>query len=312
MLEIKRIVPSHGCDIRLLQTEGKSILLDTGMFHCSENTIKLIKEELHGRSLDSILISHTHYDHVGGIPALREAYPGIKVYGSEYAEYVLKRNGARKVMHQLAWDALKTYAGEDAILPQYDENSLFIDEILNDGDEISLGDATLKVYETPGHTKCSLTFFEPENRDLFLSESTGVYVDSSWVDVSILSGYEETMHSIRKCAALHAKTLYIPHYGKLEKNTPDEFFELAERSAEAFKNLIFEHWENGCSDEEVMAACRNSIWMTKVKGHEDQPQAAFDANTKAFLNVLKREFFEEYEMLLNPSSQHKLAQELKI
>lgn len=292
MLYVKHIVPSKGCDAHLIETEEKAVLLDTGMFHCAENTVKLVKEALCGRKLDFILLSHTHYDHVGGIPALRNAYPDIRVYGSEYAAYVLEREGARRVMKQLACDAVKTYVGEHATLCEYDENTLFIDEIIKEGDEISLGSKVLNVYETTGHTKCSLTFFEPESRTMFLSESTGVYVDPSWIDVSILSGYKKTIESIEKCAALGAEILYVPHYGKIEEISPDDFFVLAMRSAEAFKNLVFEHWSKGCSDEEVMEACRKQIWMIKVKGHEDQPLAAFDANTKAFLNVLRREFVD--------------------
>lgn len=292
MFDVTRIVPSKGCDAHLLQTEEKAILLDTGMFHCADNLVKILKEALHGRTLDFVLLSHTHYDHVGGIPALREAYPSLKIYGSEYAAYVLGRDGARRVMRELACNAVKAYVGEDATLCDYDENALFIDEIIKEGDEVSLGSKILKVYETRGHTKCSLTFFETESRTLFLSESTGVYVDPSWVDVSVLTGYQETIDAIKKCAALGAKTLYVPHYGKIDEVSPDDFFALALHSAEAFKNLVIEHWEQGCSDEDIMEVCRNKIWMTKVKGHEDQPLAAFDANTKAFLNVLRREFLD--------------------
>lgn len=290
MLSIKRIIPSSGCDVCLIQTKEKAILLDTGMFHCGKNTVKLVQKELKGRNLDFILLSHTHYDHVGGVPALRESYPGIKVYGSEYAAYVLKRDGARRIMRELASDAAKTYCGENTTLCEYDEDALFVDEVIKEGDLINLGSINLQVYETPGHTKCSLTFFEPESRTVFLSESTGVYVDSSWVDTSILTGFEETIESIKKCAALKANILYIAHYGILKEIAPKSFFELSIHSAAMFKNLIFEHWDKGCTDEEVMDVCRQKIWMTKVKGHEDQPLAAFDANTKAFLNVLRREF----------------------
>lgn len=296
MLSIKRIIPSNGCDVCLIQTNEKAILLDTGMFHCAENTVELIRDELKGRNLDFVLLSHTHYDHVGGIPALRKTYPDIKVYGSEYAAYVLQREGARRVMRQMAFDAVKTYIGEDASLPDYDEDALFIDEAIHEGNKIALGEEALDVYETPGHTKCSLTFFEPASRTLFLSESTGVYVDPSWVDVSILTGYEETIESIKKCEALNATTLYIPHYGILNELPPRTFFDLSLHSAAMFKDLIFEYWEKGCSDEDVMEVCRKTIWSTKVKGYEDQPLAAFDANTKAFLNVLRREFSDENHM----------------
>lgn len=300
-MNVTRIVPSKGCDVYLIETKEKVILLDTGMFHCGENTVRLVKKALCGRKLDFILLSHTHYDHVGGIPALREAYPGIMVYGSEYAAYVLRREGARRVMKQLACDAVKTYVDEHANLCAYDEEALFVDKMIKEGDEINLGSKILKIYETTGHTKCSLTFFEPESRTLFLSESTGVYVDPSWVDVSILSGYSKTIESIEKCMILDAKRLYIPHYGEMKEIPPSDFFALAMNSAKAFKDIVLSHWEQGCTDEDVMEICRNKIWMTKVKGHEDQPLAAFDANTKAFLNVLRREFFQFNE---NSHNQH--------
>ncbi|MDD3289593.1 MAG: MBL fold metallo-hydrolase [Eubacteriales bacterium] len=289
MLKVKRLVPSRGCDLYLLQTEEKAAVLDTGMFHCAEQTVAVIREALEGRHPDFVLLTHTHYDHVGGIPAIRKAFPGIKVYGSAYAAYVLQRPGARKVMRQLGLEAAKTYIGEDAELDAFDENALCVDEIIGEGDEIDLGSRRLRVYETPGHTTCSLTFYEPEDKILLLSESTGVYVDPTWVDVSILTGYGQTMDSIEKCKALGAETLYVSHYGKISDLSPEAYFTLAKNSAAAFKNLVLKEWGRGCCDEEVMQACREQIWSTKVKGHEDQPVAAFDANTKAFLNVLRKE-----------------------
>ncbi len=279
MLKVKRLVPSKGCDLYLLQTEEKAVILDTGMFHCAEQTVASIREALDGRHPDFVLLTHTHYDHVGGIPAIRKAFPGIKVYGSAYAAYVLQRPGARKVMQQLGLEAAKAYIGKDAILDPFDENALCVDEIIGEGDAVDLGSRRLEVYETPGHTTCSLTFFEPEDKILLLSESTGVYVDPTWIDVSILTGYGQTLDSIEKCRALGAETL-----------SPEAYFTLAKNSADAFKDLVLGRWAKGCCDDEVMEACRTEIWKTKVQGHEDQPVAAFDANTKAFLDVLRKEF----------------------
>jgi len=274
----------------LLRTEEKAVILDTGMFHCAQRTVELIREHLDGTQPAFVLLTHTHYDHVGGIPAIREAFPGIKVYGSAYAAHVLGRPGARKVMRRLEAEAAKTYKGNTAALAEYDENHLYVDEIIAEGDEIDLGSRRLRVLQTPGHTMCSLTFYEPEDKILFLSESTGVYVDPTWIDVSILTGYGQTIDSIEKCRALDAETLYVSHYGKISDLSPEAYFTLAKNSAAAFKELVLKEWENGCCDEDVMQACREQIWASKVQGHEDQPIAAFDANTKAFLHVLRKEF----------------------
>lgn len=293
VLAVKRIVPSKGCDMYLIMTEEKAALLDTGMFHCADTTVKLIKEALGRRTLDLVILSHTHYDHVGGVPAIRKEFPGIKVYASDYGAYVLQRPGARKVMRQLSQDALKAYAGKDAELSDYDEEALFADGVIREGDRVDLGSGKLIVYETPGHTKCCLTLFEPEEGVLFLSESTGVYVDPAWVDMSILSGYAETMASIKKCSVLPAETLYISHYGKIEDISPADYFFLAEQCSQTFKNLVLELLSDGCSDEEIIKVCQRKIWETKVVGHEDQPLAAFEVNTKAFIQLLRKEFLNQ-------------------
>lgn len=193
-------------------------------------------------------------------------------------------------MRTLAQEAANAYLGKHAQELCYDDNLLYIDHIIGDGDVVDLGSAKLNVYSTPGHTNCSLTFYEPNDKILFLSESCGVYVDPTWIDVSILTGYEQTMRSIELCRSLGAKTLYAPHYGKITDMPPEEYFSLAESSAQAFKDIILSEWGKGRTDDEVMETCRNLIWKTKVVGYEDQPVAAFDANTKAFLSVLKKEF----------------------
>lgn len=290
MLQTKRLVPSKGCDFHLLLTPEKSVIFDTGMFHCADETVRAIQSELGNRKPDFVLLTHTHYDHIGGIPAIREAFPGIKVYASEYAAYVLQRPGARRVMRTLAQEAADAYLGDDTFTLTYDDDLLYADEVIREGDEIDLGSRRLRVYETPGHTNCSLTFFEPEDKILLLSESCGVYVDPTWIDVSILTGYEQTMQSIERCRSLGAETLIAPHYGTIADLSVKEYFDLAVSSAEAFKDIVLDGWARGDTDEQVMQTCREQIWMTKVVGYEDQPVAAFDANTAAFLAVLKKEF----------------------
>ena len=62
-----------------LAEDGKScFVVDPGDSNVALNTIK--KQEL---SLKGILLTHHHYDHIGGVEKLLETHPGIPVYGPE-------------------------------------------------------------------------------------------------------------------------------------------------------------------------------------------------------------------------------------
>ncbi|MCB2262457.1 MAG: hydroxyacylglutathione hydrolase [Candidatus Thiosymbion ectosymbiont of Robbea hypermnestra] len=39
--------------------------------------------EAQGRTLGAILVTHHHYDHIGGVEALRAAFPAVRVFGPE-------------------------------------------------------------------------------------------------------------------------------------------------------------------------------------------------------------------------------------
>ena len=75
-----------------------------------------------------IFLTHGHYDHVGGLAALRAAYPDLPVY-----VHAADTNLAAAMTRGLSWT-----------------------DFYEDGDEISMDSITFQVLETPGHTPGSV------------------------------------------------------------------------------------------------------------------------------------------------------------
>ncbi|MCE1243999.1 MBL fold metallo-hydrolase [Oryzomicrobium sp.] len=103
--------------------------------------------ERHGLTLERILLTHGHLDHVGGTVAMRERY-GVPVEGPQEEDRFWLDGLPRQAQ-------MFGFPHTDAFLP---------DRWLNDGDTVTVGNATLAVIHTPGHTPGHVVFFHAPSR----------------------------------------------------------------------------------------------------------------------------------------------------
>ncbi len=123
-------VPPIGTNCYLLLDEetGKGAIVDPGGAGAA---IADAAKEL-GMTLVAIFLTHGHYDHSGAVMDLRAAYPDVTVY-----------------LH--AADAAMTKR-VDSLMPDVGETVAY-----DEGDEIAVGNLTVHVYHTPGHSQGSVT-----------------------------------------------------------------------------------------------------------------------------------------------------------
>lgn len=117
------------CYILIDETEKKAAVIDPG------DEADRILAELEGldAQVEYILLTHGHYDHIGGVAQLREALPQAKVY-------LHKADSRGTGFHVVP------LADQVADLQYYD-----------DGDTLTLGSLTVDVIHTPGHTPGGVT-----------------------------------------------------------------------------------------------------------------------------------------------------------
>ena len=276
---LQRVTAGTGGEAFLIFGKEVTILHDCGMAYCYKGLIENIKNALaehHRGHLDYILLSHSHYDHVGALPYVLENFPDATVIGAYKVEKVFDSEGARNTMRRLGETARDQYSdSKEPVLT----DGLRVDYIAKDGDLIELGGGEfIKVIETTGHTDCSLTYLlQPQNL-MFTSESTGIPRPFGDLHTSILKSYHETINAAKKCKAEKPKHLLVPHYGLLPEELTEEYFDIYIQFAEAERDFIVSKYDEGMDYAQIMNAYEERYWSDERS--ENQPKAAFLENAQ--------------------------------
>lgn len=284
-----RVTAGNGGEAILVFGNDKTALFDCGMAYCGEQTVKNIEDALKRykrESLDYIIISHTHYDHIGALPYVKKRWSQAKVYGAVKAQQVLLRPGAIKVIKEMGTAARDTYSdsGEDILTDGFG-----VDITVNEGDKIFIGENQyFNVLETKGHTDCSLTYILEPEKIMFASESTGVLENPKFVHTAILKSYSDSMEAAEKCRAYGAKLVICPHFGVLPQYFINEFFDLFIKSADDKKNFLYELYKKGLGFEDALKIYTEHYWVDARVS--EQPKEAFLENAKNIVKVIFKEF----------------------
>ncbi len=110
---------------------------------------EILIEKLEGKKVKYILLTHGHYDHIGGV------------------NFVKEKTGAKVVIHkadeEMLCDKNKNYGTEST--------PIYADILVEDGTELMLGNSKITVLHTPGHTKGGVCYIFPDDRVMFSGDT---------------------------------------------------------------------------------------------------------------------------------------------
>ena len=113
----------------------------------------LIIENAKDLNVKYLLLTHTHYDHIGALDEVSQAFPEARL-----AVHGLEKNALYDAAQNLSvgFGLPYEYCGK-------------VDIELKDGDELSLGEQKIKIIHTPGHTVGGVCYYI---KDLLFSGDT--------------------------------------------------------------------------------------------------------------------------------------------
>lgn len=167
-------------------------MVDTGTGEQASRIIEKVKKAIGENKLEAIVLTHRHFDHVGGAAAFSRAL-GAPVFAHELDADPVREGSAK---------------GTEAIMFRQRIEPVMV-KPLRDGEIISTGDHELKVLHTPGHTLGGICLYD-KNKKILLSGDT---VFAGGVGRWDLSTGDRNMlaESVRTLMGLEVIDLYPGH-----------------------------------------------------------------------------------------------------
>jgi len=190
-----------GSNCYLIKTEGKNILIDTSGEENRKELISDLREiNINPQSINIILLTHFHYDHIGNISIFKNA----GVYASEEEITDFRKQPFNAVLNENFIEKIAEGEGKTKQTYEFIKiGDIKIEPIKNINIE------SIKAIKVQGHTRGSIAFFMPKGRILFSGDT--LFEEGIGRTDLPTSNPEEMENSLKKLRSLDYKILCAGH-----------------------------------------------------------------------------------------------------
>lgn len=260
------------------------VLIDSGMTVMGPVYMDEVRSCIEHSSVPLyLLLTHSHYDHVGSIPYLQKRIPVLKVGGYRTIDNVLQSSRAVELITSLNRDGERMLSIDD---PEIAFRPFRLDMPLEGGETFDTGDDVLEAIYTPGHTKDSMCYYLRGARIMFTGEAAGVKTPSGDILPEFLTSYRSYLEGLEKLRGYPVDYIAVGHGPVIEGEEARRYIEDSIRATHAFARRIMAYYRESGSADEVVARIKGEDYVQSGTG---QPERAYTINLNAKVKAVVEE-----------------------
>ena len=247
---------------------SRPALVETGTARSAPVVIAALEKLGIGpQDLATIVVTHIHLDHAGGVGDLARYYPNATV--------VVQERGARHLVdpsklvasaHRVFGDDMDRLFGD--LLPVPAERL----QVLGEAGSVDLGDGrALSAFHNPGHASHHVALVDTVSGDLYTGDAAGVYIPET-ADLRPATpppdfDLELALSSIRRMREAGAQRLLFSHFGPVDD--VDTTLERSEEELYRWVEVVREAWNTTPDIDHAIAMVRENDRQAHPEFYDD-------------------------------------------
>lgn len=185
-----------------------------------------------------ILVMHSHFDHVGGLPLLKYYFPEAKVLATQEASELLVRENVVQGIRMTNEKVVEIYREKGLLadvdrLSSLEQDNFKIDKVLQDGEILEVDGVKLEFISSPGHSPCSISAYIPEDKVILVSDALGYKTPEGLMSPVFFQDYDLYLQTINRLAGYETEIIGVGHGDIIRnKDNAENFYQQALKAAQ--------------------------------------------------------------------------------